>query len=215
MSVQWSVLNLCWSLLNLYWSVLNLCWSVLANSETMWWTCWICVWWTELWLKFYDLSCDVSSMSCCVIWAVCDQTCCTFVMKEDEIQCRFFVPFVMIRMYSMTKMDVFCDEKMLQCKTRGAKCDDVWSKIWWHVVRFEMIHEVGPVKDTWQTPHHRPAWQMTRHPLRGKSHVICQRIRCHVICHVAHATSPATSSASVSPQATSAPSMVHATWHFL
>ena len=68
-----------------------------------------------------------------------------------------------------------------------------------------MIHVVGPVKDTWQTPHHQPAWQMPCHPLRGKSHVICQIIRCHVICHIAHATSPATSSASVSPQATSAP----------
>ena len=89
--------------------------------------------WSELWLKFYDLSCDVCSMSCSVIWAVCDQTCCTTVIKEDEIQCRFLVPFVMIRMYSMMKMDMFCDEKMLQWKTRtqnvmtcGAKYDDTW-----------------------------------------------------------------------------------------
>ena len=50
-----------------------------------------------------------------------------------------------------------------------------------------MIHVVGPVKYTWQMPHHQPAWQMPRHPLRGKSHVICQsgrrHITCHIICH--------------------------------
>ena len=52
------------------------------------------------------------------------------------------------------------------------------------MARFEMIHVVGPVKDTWQTPHHRPVWQMPHHPLRGKSHVICQSVRHHVTCHI-------------------------------
>ena len=129
--------------------------------------------WSELWLKFYDLSCDVCSMSCSVIWAVCDQTCCTSVMKEDEIQCWFLVPFVMIRMYSMMKMTMFCDEKNASVEDTCAKCDDVWSKIWWHMARFEMMHVVGPVMDMWQTPHHQPAWQMPHHPLCGKSHIIC------------------------------------------
>ena len=102
----------------------------------------------ELRCKFYDLLCDLS--------------CCTSVMKEDQIQWRFLVPFVMIRMFSMMKMDMFCDEKRFS----GG-----------HVAWFEMIHVVGPVKDTWQMPHHRPAWQMPHHPLCGKSHVTC-----HVIC---------------------------------
>jgi hypothetical protein len=33
---------------------------------------------------------------------------------------------------------------------------------------------------------------MPHHPLRGKSHIICQCGRRHVTCHLAHATSPAT-----------------------
>ena len=162
--------------------------------------------WLELWCKFYVLQCDLSCVWSDLLY-ICDER------RRNTV--LIFGAFC-------DDKDVFHDEnghvlwwKNASVEDTCAKCDDVWSKIWWHVARFEMIHVVGPVKDTWQTPHHQLAWQMPRHPLRGKSHVICQIIRCHIICHMAYATSPAMSSASVSPQAMSAPGMVHATWHFL
>ena len=116
----------------------------------------------------------------CVIWVVCDLSYCTSVMKEDQIQWHFLVPFVMIRMFSMMKMDMFCDEKTFQWQTRGAIWNDPHGRASeGHVADATSSASVADATSstTWQMPRHLPEWSTPRHLPPSTRHVTC-----HVIC---------------------------------
>ena len=86
----------------------------------------------------------------------------------------------MIRMFSMMKMDMFCDEKMFQWQTRGAIWNDPRGRASeGHVADATSSASVADATSstTWQKPHHLPVWSTPRHLPPGTRHVTC-----HIIC---------------------------------
>ena len=86
----------------------------------------------------------------------------------------------MIRMFSMMKMDMFCDEKTFQWQTRGAIWNDPHGRASeGHVADATSSASVADAMSstTWQKPRHLPEWPTPRHLPPGTRHVTC-----HVIC---------------------------------
>ena len=124
-------------------------------------------------------------MTCCVIWVVCDLSCMWsellyFCDERRPNTVTFLVPSVMIRMFSMMKMDMFCDEKTFQWQTRGAIWNDPRGRASeGHVTDATSSASVADATSstTWQKPHHLPEWPTPRHLPPGTCHITC-----HVIC---------------------------------
>jgi len=85
----------------------------------------------------------------------------------------------MIRMFSMMKMDMFCDEKTFQWQTRGAIWNDPRGRASeGHVTDATSSASVADAMSstTWQKPRHLPEWLMPRPLPPGTRHIICQRV---------------------------------------